>query len=213
MDTYPTTPALASASAAARPPYRYNGWFLGILCVAFVGSLGTIWVLPSSNAYSSLEAIFGVALLVYVAVMICILVVDWRGFLTLHGHVNWRTLGWPGRIGLVLLYALLWVLVLSMPALYLGFAVKDTYTRWRTAPSARELKTAELEASLGMLPGTEGVCARCHKPLQAGAEYCAYCGEPTVSRPRVCPQCATIAPPGASYCPHCRALLSPSQPS
>lgn len=73
---------------------------------------------------------------------------------------------------------------------------------------ARQERTAQLEAQLGLLPPTDGTCAACGKALQVGATYCVYCGQPTVTRPRVCPQCHTTALPDARFCPQCRAVLT-----
>ena len=194
-------------AASSWQPYRYHGWLLGLLCVLFALSLGAIWILPQTSSHYRPGPFYAVAMLTYLAVLVCVLVLDWRGFLTLHGHVDWSALSWHGRVGVVLLYVALWALVLSMPALYLAFAVRDTYVAWKTSPPPVQLKIAELEASLDMVPPTEGVCAQCHKPLQVGAEFCAFCGAATTPQPLVCPHCATVALPGSAFCPHCRARL------
>lgn len=117
-------------------------------------------------------------------------------------------MSWPARIGLALVNLLFWISIFFVPALYLGFAVKDTYAEWRKRPLRQKLKTAELEAELGMVSPTEGKCATCGKPLQVGASYCQYCGAPTVIRPRICPVCATVAQSDANYCPKCRTPLA-----
>lgn len=129
----------------------------------------------------------------------------------MRGTVKWGSMSWPERVGVVVFYAVLWALVLSMPILYLIMAAKDTIAARGSSPPAIKLKIAELEASLNMAPPTEGECAHCHKPLQVGAEFCEFCGAPTAQRPRVCPHCATVALPGAAFCPNCRARLSDTE--
>lgn len=157
--------------------------------------------------YLNPNLFYATALIAYIGVVSTILALDWRHFLSLHGNIPWATLSWPGRIGIIigltLVYALFLVLLLSLPVLYLAFAVKDTIDQRRNSAPASKLKTAELEASLGMLPGTDGVCPQCHKPLQAGAEFCAYCGTSLSRKPRVCARCATVAMPDAVFCPTC----------
>lgn len=135
---------------------------------------------PSWNAHSRASC---AVVIVFLGIVSSILVLDWRHILTLHGHINWATLSWPGRIGIVLVYAFFMVLLLSLPLLYLVFALKDTIDQWRNRAHVIKLKTAELEASLGIVPGTKGECPQCRKPLQVGAEYCAYCGVSVSRKP------------------------------
>lgn len=189
-------------------PYQYNGWLLGALCVLAVGALSLIWILPqTTKPQGEATPLVAVALVTYLLVVLCILALDWRGFVTLRGAVKWGEMSWPARIGVALFYAVLWALVLSMPILYLIIAVKDTVAARQSSPPATKLKTAELEAELGIMPPTEGKCAHCHKPLQVGAEFCEFCGAPKAPHPLVCPHCATVTLPGASFCPNCRARL------
>jgi RNA polymerase subunit RPABC4/transcription elongation factor Spt4 len=191
--------ATAPQSRAPYPPHRYSVWFLGLLCSITLIYEIFMWGFDPQPP----GALFGIVFLAYLGVIVSILAVDWRHLLTLHGHVNWATLSWPGRILMALLYVILTILLFSMPVLYLAFAVKDTIDQRRNSAPAVKLKTAELEAELGYLPQTEGECPQCHKPLQAGAEFCAYCGTPLASKPRICNKCATIAPPDAIFCPKC----------
>lgn len=169
-----------------------------------------VWGLERLNP----NLFYGSALIVYLGVVSTILALDWRHVLSLHGNIPWATLSRPARIGiaigLALVYALFIVLLLSLPVLYLAFAIKDTIDQRRNSVPARKLKIAELEASLGILPGTDGVCPQCHKPLQAGAEFCAYCGMPLSRKPRVCAKCATVAMSDALFCPTCGAVFPPS---
>jgi hypothetical protein len=89
--------------------------------------------------------------------------------------------------------------------LYLALAVKDTLDERKTRPDKHKLRTAKLEAELGMLPDVDGECPRCHQPAQAGAEYCMYCGVSVSHKPRVCLRCAATASADAQFCPHCGA--------
>lgn len=203
----PSVPIVVAAPQprATHPPHRYSGWFLGLLCAALLYFEAVVFGLESLNP----DFFYGTAFLLYIGVVASILAVDWRHFLTLHGHINWATLSWPGRIGIALVFALFTLFFFSLPVLYLAFAVKDTIDQRRQSAPAVKLKTAELEASLGYLPGTAGECPNCRKPLQEGAEFCAYCGTALATRPRICGRCATIAPPDAVFCPKCGAPFAP----
>ena len=72
----------------------------------------------------------------------------------------------------------------------------------------RPFQIAQMESELGMTPATDGSCANCGKPLQAGAQFCAYCRTPVAPRPKVCPSCASLALPDAAWCPKCGASLA-----
>ncbi len=52
-------------------------------------------------------------------------------------------------------------------------------------------------------------CARCRKPLNAGAHFCGRCGTPVASLP-VCLHCRQPLPPGAWNCPACGAAMGPA---
>jgi hypothetical protein len=188
--------------------HRYNMWFLIGLCVAYIVSLLLVIIIsgttPNGNTVS---AGFSVGLLMFLAVVICVLVADWRGFLTLRGRLNWEQMAWWKRVVMALVLLGLWVLFGSMPGLYLGFALKDTFAAKRQQAPARLLRTAQLEAELGMQPPTDGTCPSCGKPAQVGAHFCQYCSAPLATRPRICQRCAALAQPDATYCPNCGASL------
>lgn len=200
-----SAPAMTPRARAPHPPHRYGAWSLTLLCLGMLYWETVVWGLENLNP----NLFYGTAFVVYLGVVCTIFALDWRHFLTLHGNIPWATLSWPGRIGITigiaLVYAVLIVLLLSLPVLYLAFAVKDTIDQRRNSAPSSKLKTAELEASLGILPGVDGECPQCHKPLQVGAEFCAYCGTPLAPKPRVCTKCATLAMPDAIYCPTCGA--------
>lgn len=200
-----SAPAMSPPARTRHPPHRYGAWSLTFLCLGTLYWEIVAWGLENRNP----NLFYTTGLIVLLGVVSTILALDWRHFLTLHGNIPWATLSWPGRIGLMLTYAVFIVLLFSLPVLYLAFAVKDTVydtiDQRRTSAPASKLKTAELEASLGILPGIDGECPQCHKPLQAGAEFCAYCGTALSPKPRVCARCATVAMPDAIYCPTCGA--------
>ncbi|MGH2504111.1 MAG: zinc-ribbon domain-containing protein [Ktedonobacterales bacterium] len=206
MYPQPNAPVVATTSQprAPHPPHRYSVWFLSLLCVGMLYYEAVVFGLDFFNP----DFFFGTGILIYLGVVASILAVDWRHFLTLHGHINWTTLSWPGRIGIALVFALFMLFFLSLPSLYLAFAVKDTIDQRRNSAPAVKLKTAELEASLGYVPAMAGECPTCHKPLQEGAEFCAYCGTALATKPRICGRCATIAPPDAAFCPKCGASFA-----
>jgi double zinc ribbon protein len=183
-------------------------WFLIGLCVAYVVALLLMIVISDTTPNSADVSVgFSIGLLMFLAVVICMLVADWRGFLTLRGRLNWEQMAWWKRIVTVLVLMALWVFFGSMPGLYLGFALKDTFAAKRQQAFTRLLRTAQLEAELGIKPAMEGTCPSCGKPAQVGAHYCQYCSAPLVTRPRICQRCAALAQPDATYCPNCGASL------
>lgn len=207
LATGPAAPAgqqlhARAVGPASHKPHRYRLWSLTLLCLGALFYELVAWVVSVEH-----PELLDVALFVYLGVVVGVLALDWRHFLTLHGHIRWQELSWPARLGVVLLYAVLTVLIFSLPVLYLAFVVKDTLDERRARPDERKLKTAQLEAELGILPGVEGECPQCHQPLQAGAEYCMYCGVSVIQKPRVCPVCAATASPNAQFCPQCGSLF------
>ena len=91
----------------------------------------------------------------------------------------------------------------------------DTWKRRDAAPSSafqREREIARLEGELGIEPVSEGTCAKCGRPLQAGAEFCAYCGAPVNPPLQVCPNCGASTFADAEFCPKCGAPLKPPDP-
>src|SRR6516162_4109529 len=171
---------------ASSVPHRYHLWTLILLGVGTLFYEIDVWAFDP-EAY---PALFGVALVVYLGVVVSMFALDGHHVLTLHGHVDWQMLSWPARLGVVLGYTVLTVLLFSLPVLYLAFAVKDTVDPRPPRPDALKLKTAQLEAELGILPGVDGECQQCHQLLQAGAEYCMYCGKWVSQKARVCLRCA-----------------------
>lgn len=119
---------------APRPAHRYSWWFLGLLCIAYVSSILTVFV------DSALNPIYSIAMYVYLAVLVAILIIDWQGFLTLHGHADWRALSWPACIGLAFVNLLFWSSIFCVLALYLGLRYQR-HVRRLALPSA----TAEAE--------------------------------------------------------------------
>ncbi|HEX2350340.1 MAG TPA: zinc ribbon domain-containing protein [Ktedonobacterales bacterium] len=197
--------AVVKPSQQLHSPHQYSIWFLSLLCLGMLFYEIVVWGFNSPSP----GVLFGIGMVIWLGVVVGILAVDWRHFLTMHGHIDWKALPWWGRIAIAFVYVGLVVLVLSLPVLYLAFAVKDTVDQARNRAPASKLKTAELEASLGYIPATEGECPRCHKPLQVGAEFCAYCGAAPARKPRICGKCANIAPPDANVCPKCGTLFEP----
>jgi RNA polymerase subunit RPABC4/transcription elongation factor Spt4 len=197
-------------SHTPHPPHRYGVWTLTLLCLGMLYWEIVVWGIAPLNP----DFFYSTAFIVFLGVVTTILALDWRHFLSLHGNVAWATLSGPGRIGvtigLTVVYAVFMVLLFSLPLLYLAFAVKDTIAEHRASAPAHKLKIAELEASLDMLPGTDGECSHCHRSLQAGATFCAYCGMAVARKPRVCARCATVAMPDAQFCPTCGAPFSSS---
>src|SRR5260370_7269679 len=126
------------------------------------------------------------------------MVVDWHGFLTMNGLLQWKSMTGRQRFIAGCLFVALNVFVLDF---YLVQAYL-TYCRYRQLePLRRRRKIAEQEAELGMIPRTEGNCHKCHQPLQLCAEFCAYCGARGTEPPPICPQCYTTTLPIATCSP------------
>jgi hypothetical protein len=196
----PGTPGQAGgtvtpAAAVSFVPRVWPWWLLGLLIA------GTALGLALTSVWQD-----GATVLLLVT-LIAILALDWRGFTTLNGRIVWQALSRAAKFWLVCAY--LFVFPIMMPV-YLVFAFRDNRTAMSLAAASQKREIAELEADLGILPPTEGVCRKCARPLQVGAEFCAYCGEPVVQRPRICPVCATATLPDARFCPQCRAPLTPA---
>jgi Double zinc ribbon len=171
--------------------------------------------------------------LLLLAELVSVLVMDWRGVVTLRGRLKWPRLSpAAGCLALLVLTVLtfgLFPLIVSMMVIglgilpmffgvhptflggiapillgvYLALSVVDYRESQRRKPLERQRRIAELEAQLGILPGTTGDCPTCSKPLQLGANYCAYCRSSVSLRPLVCPNCATTTAPDAVWCPTC----------
>lgn len=171
-----------------------------VLIAVYIMGAALIWLDPESRQGGGSMTDIG-TLLVLID-LVAILALDWRGFATLRGRIGLSE-GLFSRItNLCLLLAFLIISPITI-GIYLFLAVRDYRRGRKQLPITRQRHIAEMEAELGMLPGTQGTCRVCGKPLQVGAEYCAFCGATPVAKPRVCPACAAVALPGATYCPEC----------
>lgn len=200
-----------------RPYRRYNSIMLLVmvgLCIlslcmlivpfSLISNLndtpsGHNFLVHNANLLGTISA-WGVLLLL--AESIGVMIVDWRGSISLRGMIR------QPNTGYVLLYFFFPEIMLPIYALRVVF----DYFRHQNAQRQQEkqqqkFKVAELEAKAGILPPTDGQCRICHKPLIVGAEFCQYCGAPAVERPKVCPACSTTALPDAKFCPKCRTPL------
>ena len=198
-------------SIADTPYYHYSGWLLGSLSGAWVVCMLLMFTDPSiwANAQASTQSSsFGVTGSIGVFLLLCVivpvLVLDWRGFTTLHGAIKWgRMKGWQKFV--------VGYFFIGLAMFLLGVYFAQAFGRYRQekalAPLKQQRHVATLEASLGIMPMTEGTCRNCHKPMQVGAQFCAYCGTSAVEQPKVCPACATVALPDARFCPKCRTPL------
>jgi hypothetical protein len=194
------------SQGSSSPRHLYPGKQLVALAIASAVSIlliSGVYVFQGSlGGASGPLAIIGFT--IYLLVITKIMVVDWRGFLSMNRLLKWKSMTNKQRLIVGCLFVALNVLVLGF---YLSQAYL-TYRRYKQLePLRRRRKIAELEAELGMIPRTDGTCQKCHQPLQLGAEFCAYCGETVTPRPRICPQCYTTTLPDAGWCPACGAQL------
>jgi len=186
---------------------RFSGAVLAALIIGYIAG----FVLVGINADTYTNTISSnIGAMLILAVLICVLVLDWHGFTTLKDAIHWQRLSGRARFWLVCAYIFCFEIMLPI---YFVRAVID----YRQAKQRERLelphKVARLESELGIMPATEGTCRACQKPLQVGAEFCQYCGQPVIERPRVCPSCAATALPDAKWCPKCgKALDAISQP-
>ncbi len=177
---------------------------LAALVVGYIIGAMLIWMDPvDSGAGGQGVPLTDIGTLIVFIELITLLAIDWRGFATLRGRIN-RGSDLISRVtGWCLFLAFLIISPITL-GIYLVLAVRD-YRRDRRdrkeAPLDRQHHIAEMEAELGILPGTQGACRICGKSLQVGSEYCVFCGAPAVEKPRICPACAATALPGATFCP------------
>lgn len=137
-------------------------------------------------------------------VVVVVLIIDWRGLTTINGWLKWGRMKMWQKI--VVGYFFIGFSILAVGVYFVQ--VGQTYfSNKRDEPRQLRWKIAEQEASLGMLPPTDGTCRVCHKPLQLGAEFCMYCGATVIEHPRICPNCSTTTLPDAKWCPKCRTRL------
>ncbi len=73
---------------------------------------------------------------------------------------------------------------------------------------AGALTEAMRGAGGGGAAAAAAICARCGKPVPAGARFCPACGAPLAAS--VCPRCQQPMPAGARFCPGCGAPLAPA---
>lgn len=209
-------PTFQQASSPAPQYYRYNKGLLAAFAAVWTISMILMFSDPSIRASATAAAhtassSFGVSGSIGVVLLLCVIVpvlaLDWRGFTTLHGVIKWgRMKGWQK---FVVGYFFIGLSMFLLPVYFI-----QAYGRIRQDAELRRAQqkhhVAELEASLGIMPATEGTCRNCHKPMQVGADFCAYCGTTAVEKPKVCPVCATVALPDAHFCPKCRTPLAPA---
>lgn len=190
----------------------YSGRSLTALAATYVAGLILILADPttwnsdaSQSTASSTGVVESIGIIVLIGVTVAVAVIDWRGFVSVNGAITWgRMNGWQKW---VLGYFFLCFSPLITPV-YLVQAF-NTYRREKQEePLRRRVRVARLEADLGIMPATDGVCPSCGKPQQVGAEFCVYCGKPLVEKPKVCPACGATALPDARWCPTCRTPLS-----
>jgi RNA polymerase subunit RPABC4/transcription elongation factor Spt4 len=186
--------------------HLYTGKRLAALTLASVISVlvsaGDFHFQSSLGWFSGPLAI--VSITIYLLVIATILMADWHGFLTMNGSIKWRSMSDARMI-------LVGCVFVVCNVFFLGYYLVRAYQKYRNdkrlEPLRQKRKKAQLEAGLGMIPPTEGVCHRCHRPLQLGAEFCSYCRASVTERPRICPACYATAQPDAIWCPLCGAQL------
>lgn len=201
-----------SSAQTAFPRHLYSGRTLALLGGTFAA--GIVLILSDPTTYSSASgtgatatsagALGTIGAFICVCEVVAICVLDWRGATTLNGFIKWRGMRMWQR--LVVGYFLIGLSIFLVPV-YLIQAFSAYRHAKHMEPVLRQRQVAQLEADLGIMPPTEGVCRSCGKPLQVGAEFCAYCAAPVVAKPLICPVCATTALPDARFCPKCRSPL------
>jgi ribosomal protein L40E len=182
--------------------YLYKGKQLVALTAASILSvLLSVGVYFFHRDLGSLNAPLTItAVVLYLLVIAFILVVDWRGFLTMNGAIKWAAMTDRRMVvvGCVFFVG---------NVFFLGFYLVRAYQKYRNdkqlEPLRQKRKNSRLEFELGMIPPTEGVCHNCQAPLQVGAEFCWNCGKSVMERPRICPICFATTQPEAEYCPKC----------
>lgn len=206
----PAGPAMVPP--APRAYHAYRAVTLAILSAAH--ALGWLLMFADTSTQSAAQAAsgtttFGLAgnlgMLLWFGSMIAVAVVDWSGFISLRGRIPWWRLSSGAKFWLVCAYIFAFEI---MTPIYLVGAWIDFRRARLAAERQRPFQIAQMESELGMTPATEGTCASCGKPLQAGAQFCAYCRTPVAPRPKVCPSCASLALPDAQWCPKCGASLT-----
>jgi hypothetical protein len=209
-------PAQPYAPAAPGPMYSppartYHPYRLAtLIAVSVAQALAWIFAISdpgttASDGSSTFGALGTLGMLLWFGSMIAVAVIDWHGFISLRGRIAWWRLSGTTKFWLVCGYIFGFEILLLI---YLVIAWIDFRQARIAARQQRPFHIAQMEAELGITPPTEGTCANCGKPLQAGAQFCSYCRAPVTPRPKVCPACATVAQPDAQWCPKCGAALS-----
>lgn len=180
-----------------------------VSCIVFLVPFVVTGNMGETNSTSSLPttiaAFMDIGLIGLLAVVVILLIIDWRGFTTINGWIKWsRMKTWQK---LVLGYFFIGFSP-YIPVPYLIQAYKAYFDDKRQEPLHLQQKIAEQEVQLGIMPLTNGSCRVCNQPLQQGAEYCVYCGATVTEHPRICPNCAAVTFPNAKWCPKCRTQLS-----
>src|SRR5258706_3967687 len=156
----------------------------------------------TSNASPGLSGTVG--MLGLICVVVVVLIIDWRGLTTVNGWLKWGRMKMWQRIVLGYFFIGLSIFAAGVYFVQVG---QTYFSNKRDEPRQLRRKIAEQEASLAIIPPTDGTCRVCHKPLQVGAEFCMYCGADVIEHPRICPNCATTTLPDAKWCPKCRTRL------
>lgn len=199
--------AYQSSRQAPQPGRRFGRVTLTLLVVGYIIGAVLIWMDPvDSGAGGDGGPMTDLGTLIVLVDLVVILALDWRGFASLRGRIKLRQDVFSRITTWCLFLAFLIISPITL-GIYLVLSIRDYRRERQQVPLDRQRHIAEMEAELGILPGTQGPCRTCGKPLQIGAEYCAFCGVTAVETPRICPACAAIALPGATFCPECRARL------
>ncbi|MFI5271744.1 MAG: DUF4236 domain-containing protein [Ktedonobacterales bacterium] len=196
------------------PPRTFHQYSVAVLAgVTSAHALSWLLIGVDSNSQSAAQTAsgtssFGVAgnlgMLLFLASLVAVAVLDWHGFISLRGRIPWWRLSAGQKFWIVCAYVFAFEI---MVPIYLVGAWIDLRRERISQAQQRPFKIAQMEANMGLVPPTEGVCRACGKPLQAGAQFCAYCRAPVVAHAKVCPACAATALPGAQWCPACGAAL------
>lgn len=167
----------------------------------------------ASSTYDSMSAFVGMSTMLLYAEIIAIFVLDGQGAARLRGAAK----GYIESQGKIVstrgLYITLYILFpyIMLPIYLVRTSLdyrKDYHNLKQQEEQQQKHKIATLEAELGILPPTEGMCRVCKKPLVVGADFCQYCGATAIEHPKICPSCATTASPDAKWCPKCRTALT-----
>lgn len=211
----PQTPLSADPVTVPPAPRAYHAYRAVTLGAVTAGqALGWLLMFADSATQTATQTAsgdttFGLAgnlgMLLWLGSMIAVAALDWSGFISLRGRIPWWRLSSGAKFWLVCAY--IFAFEIMTPIYLVGAWIDLRRTRLAEAEQ-RPFQIAQMESDLGMAPATDGSCANCGKPLQAGAQFCGYCRTPVAPRPKVCSSCATLALPDAKWCPKCGAPLA-----